>query len=159
MSDMVGVTRVLLALLLALGSHTAAPAGAQPAGDPVLVVVGDIAPDPFRPWLGGQDDLATAELVGGLAPDRVLPLGDNQYEFGKIEAFTHPGIRCLEMPIYYGARIGESKLNIWRDGFYNLFFLVKKRFMLRKKTPRLRAVEPVRAPETDLPERRASSLH
>jgi glycosyltransferase involved in cell wall biosynthesis len=62
----------------------------------------------------------------------------------KIEAFTHPGIRCLEMPIYYGARIGESKLNIWRDGFYNLFFLVKKRFMLRKKQPRLRVVEPLR---------------
>src|SRR6185369_3608670 len=62
----------------------------------------------------------------------------------KIEAFTHPGIRCLEMPIYYGARIGESKLNIWRDGFYNLFFLVKKRFMLRKKQPRLRVVEPIR---------------
>ena len=48
------------------------------------------------------------------------------------------------MPIYYGARIGESKLNIWRDGFYNLFFLVKKRFMLRKKQPRLRVVEPIR---------------
>ena len=42
------------------------------------------------------------------------------------------------MPIYYGERIGESKLNLWRDGFDNLFFLVKKRFMLRKKQPRLR---------------------
>ena len=62
----------------------------------------------------------------------------------KILAFTNPKIRCLEMPIYYGARIGESKLNIWRDGFYNLFFLVKKRFMLRKKQPRLRVVEPIR---------------
>src|SRR5262249_21220604 len=35
----------------------------------------------------------------------------------KILAFTHPEIRCLEMPIYYGERIGESKLNLWRDGF------------------------------------------
>ena len=33
-----------------------------------------------------------------------------------------PSIRCLEMPIYYGERIGESKLNLWRDGFGNLFF-------------------------------------
>ena len=70
----------------------------------------------------------------------------------KIEAFTHPGIRCLEMPIYYGARIGESKLNIWRDGFYNLFFLVKKRFMLRKKQPRLRVVEPIRPASTEVVE-------
>lgn len=78
----------------------------------------------------------------------------------KIEAFTHPGIRCLEMPIYYGARIGESKLNIWRDGFYNLFFLVKKRFMLRKKQPRLRVVEPIRpAVEVTEPiERRAGGI-
>ena len=74
----------------------------------------------------------------------------------KILAFTHPEIRCLEMPIYYGARIGESKLNIWRDGFYNLFFLVKKRFMLRKKQPRLRAVEPVRP--ADRVERRAGGM-
>ena len=56
----------------------------------MLVAAGDIAPDPFRPWLGGQDDLATANLVEALAPDRVLALGDNQYEFGKLEAFTHP---------------------------------------------------------------------
>jgi len=84
------VTRVLLVLLLALGSLPAAPARAQPAGDPVLVAVGDSSPDPFRPWLGGQDDLVTADLVGTLAPDRVLPLGDNQYEFGRSEAFRHP---------------------------------------------------------------------
>jgi hypothetical protein len=72
----------------------------------------------------------------------------------KIEAFTHPSVRAIEIPIYYGERIGESKLNIWRDGFYNLFFLVRKRFMLRKKQPRLRAVEPVRA-DVERVERRA----
>ena len=75
----------------------------------------------------------------------------------KIEAFTHPSVRALEMPIYYGSRIGESKLNIWRDGFYNLFFLVKKRFMLRRKQPRLRAVEPVRSSDAPRPERRAGA--
>jgi hypothetical protein len=90
LSDRIGVTRVLLVLLLALAGLSARPAGAQPAGDPVLVAVGDISPDPFRPWLGGQDDLATADLIEALAPDRVLPLGDDQDEFGKIEAFTHP---------------------------------------------------------------------
>ena len=51
----------------------------------------------------------------------------------KILAFTHPELRCLEMPIYYGERIGESKLNLWRDGFTNLFFLVKMRLTLGRR--------------------------
>jgi len=51
----------------------------------------------------------------------------------KILAFTHPGLRCWEMPIYYGERIGRSKLNIWRDGFGNLFFLVRMRLTLRRR--------------------------
>jgi glycosyltransferase involved in cell wall biosynthesis len=77
----------------------------------------------------------------------------------KIEAFTHPSVRAIEIPIYYGERIGESKLNIWRDGFYNLFFLVKKRFMLRKKQPRLRVVEPARPADTEQPGRAAGGMH
>ena len=51
----------------------------------------------------------------------------------KILAFTHPELRCLEMPIYYGERIGESKLNLWRDGFGNLFFLAKMRLTLGRR--------------------------
>lgn len=46
----------------------------------------------------------------------------------KIEAFTRKGIECRELPIYYRPRVGESKLNLWRDGFYNLWFLFHKRF-------------------------------
>jgi glycosyltransferase involved in cell wall biosynthesis len=77
----------------------------------------------------------------------------------KIEAFTHPSVRAIEIPIYYGERIGDSKLNIWKDGLYNLFFLLKKRFMLRKKQPRLRAVEPVSAAsEAETSERRAGGI-
>lgn len=30
----------------------------------------------------------------------------------KIEAFTKRDLRCTELPIYYRARIGESKLNV-----------------------------------------------
>src|SRR5262249_38812413 len=48
----------------------------------------------------------------------------------KILAFTHPEIRCLEMPIWYGDRVGESKLNLWRDGFGNLVALAKLRLTL-----------------------------
>lgn len=48
----------------------------------------------------------------------------------KVEAFTLRGVRAKELPIYYKERHGVSKLRIWRDGFYNLFFLFKKRLGL-----------------------------
>ena len=51
----------------------------------------------------------------------------------KILAFTNPKVRCLEMPIYYGERVGESKLNLWRDGFGNLLQLFKLRLSLGRR--------------------------
>jgi hypothetical protein len=66
----------------------------------------------------------------------------------KILAFTHPELRCMEMPIYYGERIGVSKLNVWRDGFGNLFFLARLRLTLgrRRRAARLTAL-PLPEPE------------
>lgn len=46
----------------------------------------------------------------------------------KIEAIRNPKIVFGEISILYTSRLGEIKLNPWRDGFYNLWFLVKKRF-------------------------------
>jgi hypothetical protein len=46
----------------------------------------------------------------------------------KIEALKNPRIRFGEISILYSSRLGEIKLNPWRDGFNNLWFLVKKRF-------------------------------
>jgi glycosyltransferase involved in cell wall biosynthesis len=46
----------------------------------------------------------------------------------KIEALKHPRIRFGEISIQYSSRLGEIKLNPWRDGLYNLWFLLKKRF-------------------------------
>ena len=46
----------------------------------------------------------------------------------KIEALKHGNIRFREISIQYTSRLGEVKLNLWRDGFYNLWFLLKKRF-------------------------------
>jgi hypothetical protein len=46
----------------------------------------------------------------------------------KIEALRLPGIRFDEISISYSSRLGEVKLNPWRDGFNNLWFLVRKRF-------------------------------
>ena len=45
----------------------------------------------------------------------------------KLEALLR-GLRFGEGHIPYGARIGEVKLQKWRDGWENLTFLVKKRF-------------------------------
>lgn len=46
----------------------------------------------------------------------------------KIEALKNSRIRFREISIQYSSRLGEIKLSPWRDGFYNLFFLAKKRF-------------------------------
>jgi hypothetical protein len=46
----------------------------------------------------------------------------------KIEALRNPHIRFREISIQYSSRLGEKKLNPWRDGFRNLTFLLKKRF-------------------------------
>jgi hypothetical protein len=46
----------------------------------------------------------------------------------KIEALKSSKVRFAEISIQYSSRLGEIKLNPWRDGFNNLYFLVKKRF-------------------------------
>jgi glycosyltransferase involved in cell wall biosynthesis len=51
----------------------------------------------------------------------------------KIEALRNSRIRFEEISIQYSSRLGEVKLNPWRDGFYNLWFLVKKRFARRQR--------------------------
>ena len=51
----------------------------------------------------------------------------------KIEALKNSEVRFAEINIQYSSRLGEIKLNPWRDGFHNLLFLVKKRFTGRKK--------------------------
>ena len=53
-------------------------------------------------------------------------LGMAMSEEIKIEAFRKA--RAKEVPITYRARIGEVKLNSWRDGLGNLKFLFRKRF-------------------------------
>lgn len=46
----------------------------------------------------------------------------------KIEAFLRRDLVSRELPIYYTARVGESKLNLWGDGLNNLLFLFRKRW-------------------------------
>ncbi|MBV6431117.1 MAG: putative glycosyltransferase [Bryobacteraceae bacterium] len=51
----------------------------------------------------------------------------------KIEALKNPQVRFQEISIQYSSRLGEIKLNPWRDGLYNLWFLLRKRFARRKR--------------------------
>ena len=46
----------------------------------------------------------------------------------KIEVLRNRRLRFSEISIMYSARLGEIKLNPWRDGIQNLWFLAKKRF-------------------------------
>src|SRR4051812_44712547 len=46
----------------------------------------------------------------------------------KIEVLRNRKLRFSEISIMYSARLGEIKLNPWRDGMQNLWFLAKKRF-------------------------------
>lgn len=59
----------------------------------------------------------------------------------KIEALRNPKVRFAELSIMYSSRLGEIKLNPWRDGFYNLGFLIKKRFGRRNARPIVLAEE------------------
>jgi hypothetical protein len=47
----------------------------------------------------------------------------------KIEAILNPAVRFGEISIMYSSRLGETKLNAWRDGLQNIIFLLKKRFL------------------------------
>lgn len=46
----------------------------------------------------------------------------------KIEVLRNRALRFGEIPVMYSSRLGEIKLNPWRDGFQNLTFLLRKRF-------------------------------
>ncbi|HER19482.1 MAG TPA: glycosyltransferase family 2 protein [Chromatiales bacterium] len=46
----------------------------------------------------------------------------------KIEAIRNREVKFDEYQVNYHPRVGEVKLEKWRDGFRNLWFLVKKRF-------------------------------
>jgi len=51
----------------------------------------------------------------------------------KVEALRNPKIRFGEISILYSSRLGEIKLNPWRDGINNLLFLIRKRFERRPR--------------------------
>jgi len=45
----------------------------------------------------------------------------------KIEAWRR-GFSCMEIPVEYKKRVGDVKLNTWKDGIKNLLLIFKKRF-------------------------------
>ncbi len=59
----------------------------------------------------------------------------------KIEAIRRREIGFKEIYVDYSNRMGEIKLQPWRDGFQNLIFLVRKRFPWRRAAARPAAAE------------------
>jgi len=83
----------------------------------------------------------------------------------KIEAAIH-GFRCAEVPINYRARVGESKLNIFKDGIKVALEIFYKRLstLFLKKTEKRKVKDFARAGEYRTHSRRfqpegAGSLH
>ncbi len=64
--------------------------GAAAAADPVVAAAGDIACRPgAEPTASACQQAATAQLLLDIAPDRVLALGDEQYEKGTLNEFEN----------------------------------------------------------------------
>lgn len=92
-----GLVGSLLIRLDSDNKRTAEPVSALGGTDSeftptTIVVVGDIACDPTDPEAGGANparcqDAAVAELVKDINPDKVMLLGDIQYETGTLTAF------------------------------------------------------------------------
>ena len=91
---LVGAALLTIVVLLGTNSGIAPPSvAAAVTGDPVIGAAGDIACDPANSNFNGGNgtsqnchQLATSQLLGGgLAA--VLPLGDNQYYCGGLDAF------------------------------------------------------------------------
>jgi glycosyltransferase involved in cell wall biosynthesis len=66
--------------------------------------------------------------IGNLGLSLAISDGMGFSEEIKIEALRDSRIRFGEISIMYTSRVGETKLNLWRDGVQNLLLLFKKRF-------------------------------
>jgi acid phosphatase type 7 len=66
-----------------------APLPRAAAADPVIVAAGDIAcPPPGTPTATRCHQAATANLIDTIGPAAVLPVGDEQYPCGRLDAFN-----------------------------------------------------------------------
>ena len=80
----------------------------------------------FKPIGDSQSGMWVFKRAG-LARMRLTSDGMAFSEEIKLEALLR-GLRFGESHIPYGVRVGEVKLQKWRDGWQNLSFLVRKRF-------------------------------
>lgn len=75
-------------------------------------------------WVFERESLSCMDLVSdGMAFSEEI----------KIEAIRRQKIGFKEIYIDYSNRMGEIKLQPWKDGLRNLLFLVRKRFAWRRK--------------------------
>ena len=134
------VPACVLAVGLVLAIGAASPPAVSAAGDPVIAAAGDIACDPANPnFKGGAGTSAncrqryTSDLAVGTGLTAVLPLGDNQYECGSLQAFqqsydpswgrvksiTHPAVGNHEYLTTGGTGCDAS--NTAAKGYFDYF--------------------------------------
>jgi glycosyltransferase involved in cell wall biosynthesis len=79
-------------------------------------------------WVFERDSLREMNLVSdGMAFSEEI----------KIEAIRRRNVGFKEIYVDYSNRMGEIKLQPWRDGFANLFFMIRKRLPMRRAAQRL----------------------
>jgi glycosyltransferase involved in cell wall biosynthesis len=95
------------------------------AGNRLLSIVMSLL---FLHWVKDSQSGMWVFRRSALAKMRLVSDGMAFSEEIKIEAILNPEIGFREMFINYSQRVGEKKLQPWRDGFGNLTFLLRKRF-------------------------------
>lgn len=95
-------------------------------GNRVLSLIASIL---FLRWI--RDSQSGMWIFHKEALEKMLLVSDGMAfsEEIKLEAILNPEIGFREIPIRYSNRAGEEKLRPWRDGWANLVFLFKKRFL------------------------------
>jgi glycosyltransferase involved in cell wall biosynthesis len=81
-------------------------------------------------WRGIRDSQSGMWIFRSALYGELVPKSDGMpfSEEIKIKAIRHPGVKFDEHHILYRPRIGEVKLQKWRDGLRNLWYLVRLRF-------------------------------
>ncbi|MEZ5363686.1 MAG: hypothetical protein R2748_15420 [Bryobacterales bacterium] len=82
----------------------------------------------FFRWVRDSQSGHVGVPAGDSRQDRLDADGMAFSEEIKVEVIKRADMRFEEIPVMYTSRLGEIKLNPWRDGFQNLAFLFKKRF-------------------------------
>lgn len=115
-------------MVAGLGALAPVAAGADPAPVPVLAAAGDISCDPATVRDDGGvpqcHELDTSNLFAAAPPTAIVTLGDNQYEFARLENFQakfEPSWGRFKPLIRSGVGNHEYAATQTADGYFDYF--------------------------------------